>query len=389
MTTILQTPSLLTTKAELASAAALVGLAVPKRSAIPGGVRIEIDDTGATLSALNFDGNFATVRLPGVSGGDAGVAVVDHAELEKLLKAITTGITPAKAKAVPVVMTFGEEPTISAAGYTMPITAYPAENYPACPASAPAAVHVDRAEFIETVSRVAMIASTDEAMAVFTAVNLTLKNDHIIAMATDRYRLSQAVIPARSTLTEPVEIAVSAAFLRGMAGHLSGDSIEIGYNADAKTVTFASGDALFGVVGAEPHGFKPEQIAVDNVVATVDIDRVKLLRQTTIARNVVKLKGIDSRASRVAVTVNSTGVKVVPVILGETQVPHIEDALSEGEIEVIFNSEYLIDALKNFTSERIGMHLQPGVRVAIIAETVNTDVSAHTYRHLLMPMRKE
>lgn len=334
-------------KPQIVEACATVGLGLAQRPAVPvlGGVLVQTTGTDATLSSFSYD-RFVTVGLPGTAAGPDTRTVVDHAELGKLVAALTKGVAARTAATLPVELELGDEATLAVNGYTMPVQTYLTADYPTIPGQAPTVAVVDGAEFVELVGRVATVAGTDDTLPQFTVVHLTVGQGAFTMTATDRFRLAHASMPARYGAT--VSIALEAAFLRAAVKRLGTGPLTIGRDAATGWVTLRCGTVL---LGAREYDVRPiPAVATDAVTVSVVADRAALLAEAQRAMAVAKVKG-DDNAQRVDVIVDDDAVRIAPAITGTVAVPSVPATVTRvggDERTFRYQGRYLVDALGNF-----------------------------------------
>jgi DNA polymerase III subunit beta len=116
------------------------------------------------ISATDYD-TTVTVRVLGTVR-TAGTLLLDHSEIAKLLGALVKGIRKRDADALPVTVRTLDDgtPVVDLGGYTMPVTAYATEDYPAIPDVAPTLAQVERDAFTSEVTRVMVAVGKDAVL---------------------------------------------------------------------------------------------------------------------------------------------------------------------------------------------------------------------------------
>src|SRR5207302_3210674 len=129
---------------------------------ILGGALLRARDGRLTISATDYE-TVVTVRVPGTVQ-TAGTLLVDHGELTRLLGALVKGSRKRDADALPVTVRTLDDgtPVVDLAGYTMPVTSFPAVDYPTIPEAAPPVAHVERERFTQEMARVMVAVGTDD-----------------------------------------------------------------------------------------------------------------------------------------------------------------------------------------------------------------------------------
>jgi DNA polymerase-3 subunit beta len=385
-------------RATLADALATVGLAVSKRPAVPtlGGALLRAADGQLTISATDYD-TTVTVRVPGTVQ-TAGTLLVDHGELTKLLGALVKGTRKRDADALPVTLSALDDgtPIVDLAGYSVPVTAYSAGEYPTIPDAAPPLAQVDRDSFARDVARVMVAVSKDPMLATLTGINLEITPGAVTLAATDRYRLVSAPLPAVSTTraAEKARALVPGEVLASAVKRFTSDRVRIGLD-DTDTpsaVSFTCGTITMSVRALQ-HQFPPvEQLIPDTAAGVVQTDRAALLTATRRAAAVLDAK--RHKGGHVGVTVTGDSVSVAPLLdeYADTVSAPAQQATVDGIADAQrfrFTPAYLADALDSFTGDTVTLHTQAGVnRPVLLTDSADGLTDPAAFRHLIMPVRE-
>jgi DNA polymerase-3 subunit beta len=385
-------------RAILADALATVGLAVPKRPAVPtlGGALLRAADGQLTISATAYD-TTVTVRVPGAVQ-TAGTLLVDHGELTKLLGALVKGARKRDADALPVTVRTLDDgtPIVDLAGYTMPVTAYSVGEYPAIPDAAPTLAQVDRDAFTRDVARIMVAVSKDTTVPALAGINLEITPGAVTLAATDRYRLVVAPLAAVSAThdAENARALVPGELLASVVKSFTGDRVRIGLDEteNPSAVSFTCGPVTMSVRVLQ-HQFPPvAQLIPDTAAGVVQTDRAALLAATRRAAAVLDAK--RQGGGHVGVTVTGESVSVAP-LLDE----HADTVSAPAQLATVdgiadaqrfrFTPAYLADALGSFTGDTITLHAQADVnRPVLLTDSADGLTDPAAFRHLIMPIRE-
>lgn len=146
-TTVAPAPTLecRTERATLLRALTTVGIGVARRPIVPtlGGVLLDGRDGHLTLTTTDHE-TVVSVRVPDAVV-TAGRLLIDHAEATKLLAALVKGTRKRDADVMPVTVRTTVDGTslLELGGYTMPVTTYPVEQFPALPEIPPTVAEVN------------------------------------------------------------------------------------------------------------------------------------------------------------------------------------------------------------------------------------------------------
>ncbi|MCE7007083.1 DNA polymerase III subunit beta [Kibdelosporangium philippinense] len=385
-----------TERAALVDALTTVGLAVPKRPVVPllGGVLLRARDDHLTVSATDYD---TTITVP-LSGTvrSAGILLVDHAELVRLLGALVKGTRKRDADMLPVtVRTLDDDtPVVDLAGYTVPVTAYAAEDYPAIPDVVSAIAQVDREAFTRDVARIMVAVGKDDVLPALTCINLETTPGTVTMAATDRYRLAVASLPAVSLAhsAKDVSALVPGEVVAATARRFTGDQVRIGFDSmcNPDTVSFVCGDITMSV-RTICGDFPTYRILIPSeAAATVQFDRAELLAATRRAAAVLDAKHPEFK--RVAVTVTRESVSVAPVLDQHTDaVAAPEQSATVNGItdtaRFLFNPAYLADALDSFAGDTVTLHTHSSIaRPVLFTDDADGLANVTAFKHVVVPM---
>ena len=385
-------------RATLADALATVGLAVPKRPAVPtlGGVLLRAADGQLTISATDYD-TTVTVRVPGTVA-TAVTLLVDHSELTKLLGALVKGTRKRDADALPVTVRTLDDgtPIVELAGYTMPVTAYSVGDYPIILDAAPTVAQVDRDAFARDVARVMVAVSNDTTVPALTGINLEITPGTVTLAATDRYRLVVAPLAAVSATygSENARALVPGDVVASVVKRFSSDRVRIGFDDtdNPSAVSFTCGPISMSVRALQ-HQFPPvAQLIPDTAAGVVQTDRAALLTATRRAAAVLDAK--RHGGGHVGVTVTGDSVTVAPVLdehadtVSAPAQPATVDGIADAQ-RFRFTPAYLADALDSFTGDTITLHAQADVnRPVLLTDSADGLTDPAAFRHLIMPVRE-
>jgi DNA polymerase-3 subunit beta len=229
--------------------------------------------------------------------------------------------------------------------------------------------------FADAISKVIASASTNNTLPVLNSVKIEAKEDKLVLVATDRYRLSKVEIPFKREITEEKSLLVPTKVIMDIARAYSKTlKIEIGIN---DTLGFVSGDGVettYRVIG----GVFPDysKILGGEQVAKVTFDSDEF-------------KGALKRVSKF----NSEAVKLTiskdSIILSNSQSENGEGAEEisassslEENFSISYNPQYLTSSL-NYFSGKVTFSYEGSTKPATI--TSETDKN---YLNLIMPVSR-
>lgn len=228
-----------------------------------------------------------------------------------------------------------------------------ADDYPNLP-TFPADVEyleLDPKVFTQAVSAVAFAAATDEARPMFTGIYLNYSEGTLTVASSDGYRLSEKILNLKSKV-EPFTAIIPAKTLLEISKifSTSDEPVKFLLIKEDNMVIFEAEDTLVAsnILNGEYPNYK--KIIPEEHVLTAEFDSSDLAEAVKLTNifstedsRAVKLKFNPNGFIYIASSDEQTGEH-------ESQVP----AEIEGEeMEIAFNSKYLLDLLNNVKSERI------------------------------------
>ncbi|WP_406692804.1 DNA polymerase III subunit beta [Saccharopolyspora sp. ID03-671] len=381
-----------TNRATLVHALTTVGIGVARRPIVPalGGVLLDGRDGHLTLTTTDYE-TAVSVRVPDVVH-TPGRLLIDHAEATKLLAALVKGTRKREADTMPVTLwtTADGKAVLELAGYTMPVTTYPAEEFPTLPQTPPTMAEVNRERFATDAGRVLVAVGTDDTIPMITGVHMQTAPGALTLAGTDRYRLAVAEVPATTAATEGRSVSFPCRVLSAVLKHCTADRVRLGLDTAGDWVSLSCGALI--VLARPVNAQVPDyERLFPEVAVTARADRATLTQATTRATAVLEAKKHtrDGRtAAQVAVTVDPTGsVSIAPVLAEHADAgtapehPAEVDGATET-VRVLFSASYLRDALNTLDGDTFTMQLATATRPVVFTAT-----DAPGYRHLLMPVR--
>ncbi len=355
---------------------------LPQRTTQPilGGVLIEADESGVSLSTFDYEVSARTRIAADVT--EPGRVLVSG----RLLSDIASRLPGAPVELA------SEDGRISvkcgAGRFTL--LSMPVEEYPTLPAVAETGGLVPGSVFADAISQVVVAASRDDVTPVITGVQLEVTEQSISLVATDRYRVAirdipwdsdgsgisdaTALVPAR-TLSEVGKTFTHAQTIRvSIAG--AEDRELISFAADDKVVT-----SLL-IKGNYPPVKRLFPQTVEDYAVLQTSDLVDAVRRVAL---------VLEREAALRFTFSVDGLTLEAVGGEQAQASETIDAVLTGsETVVSLKPQFLVDALGAVHSEFVRIAFtktdnpnKPGP-VLITAQT-SKDSAGDSFRYLLQP----
>jgi DNA polymerase-3 subunit beta len=265
---------------------------------------------------------------------------------------------------------------IKSSGAQFQINTFPTEEYPSFPEiEKTLTIKTKNDNFLKALRQVAISISRDESRPTLTGLLFNSEKEKIKIVATDSYRLSQREI--KNPKNNPEESLIIPHRAVGEIIKTLPKEGDVEISVSDKQISLKSGDLLFisRLMGGKYPNFEqlfPKQHEISVVIERESflraIKRISLVSPNTpiflkIKDNTLTLAGksADLGSGQEEISINNTDSK---------------------EIEVAFNSKYLIDGLSVLEDKEIKMQLVNSLQPGLIRGTQTED-----YLYLIMPVR--
>ncbi|HEX4811854.1 MAG TPA: DNA polymerase III subunit beta [Nonomuraea sp.] len=355
----------------LAEAVAWAARVLPSRPVVPvlSGLLLEAGE-GLTLSAFDYD-------VSARAAVDADVAEAGSVLIPGRLLAEISRSLPADDVEI---VTEGPEAVLTCGSAEFGLVTMPVEDFPAMPAMPPAIGAVGGVLFASAVGQVAPAASRDDTLPMLTGVRVDIEGDSVAMAATDRYRIA-----ARDFTWRPAgpDVAVSAMVparvLVELAKSLRGGEVSVGM-----------GD---GVAGFESVGRSTTVRLLDEQF--IDY-RSRLTNDWSIRADVPVTPFVNAIKRVALVAERNTAIRLsfsrgqVLIQAGGGDVGRgaevVECELRGDDIQIAFQSQFLLDGLVGIESELARINLESPTRPALIQDVPGDAQPA--FRYLVMSLRQ-
>ncbi|MEV4094052.1 DNA polymerase III subunit beta [Streptosporangium saharense] len=355
----------------LADAVVWAARALPNRPAVPvlSGLLLEADGEDLVLSAFDYDVSArATI--------EADVAEPGRVLIPGRVLAEITRSLPAQ----PVeIVTDGSEAVLTCGSAEFGLLTMPVEDFPTLPEIPQKIGAVGGGVFASAVGQVAPAASRDETLPMLTGVRVDIAGEQVTMAATDRYRIAAREFEWRPEQPDVTAAAmVPARVLVEVAKSLRGGEVSIGL-----------GDGLAGF----------ESLGRSTTVRLLDeqfIDyRARLTADWPIRADIRVAPFVEAIKRVALVAERNTAIRLT---FGHGQVliqagggdigrgTEVLDAeLTGEEIQIAFQSHFLLDGLSGVETEFVRLNMQSSSRPALVTEVPGDAEPA--FRYLVMSLR--
>jgi DNA polymerase-3 subunit beta len=363
--------------AALSSSLSLVSRAVSPRSTLPvlGNVLLETETEGLRVTATNLDLTISAL-VPATILGEGRITVPARLLAEYVASLDETTCT----------LEVEEHTQMLRIGSGMQRTnlhGIDAVEFPPLPARETApAFEVDAASLQQAITQTAMAASGDEQTPVLTGVLLQVEGSRLTLVATDRHRLAVKTLEAR-VLAEGVmsgTVIVPSRHLGELARAInpSRPSVGVAFSDARNQVFFSLRDIEISSRLIEGNYPNYAQVIPARSTTTVVLPIALLLKSVKTAAvlardasNPVKLRAGQGQLELLAQAAE----------VGDHDAP-LPAAIEGEEVQVAFNTRYLLDALQAIDGEDAELALNGPLQPAVVRGKGHDD-----YLCVIMPVR--
>ena len=358
---------------KLAKALAIVSkIATNGKATLPilSNVLIKVLDSKVTLTTTNLD--MAVVDYLPTSKSKNGEITVPARLLADFIANLPKGEVKISAKDTKITVTSGK--------YKSVMNGSDASDFPELPElneKDSVIYKIPVEDFKESMSSVKIAASNDTTRPALTGVYFNTADESLFVAATDGYRLAEKKII--SGVSSEVKAIVPANTITEVLSSISEEVEEVEILFDESEVCFRLGEIEITskyIDGSFPDYRKliPEKSDVDLILKKSDVLRVTKLA-ALFAREVGGSIILETSASEGVLKVSSVANEY-----GEN-VSELNTEVS-GDIKVVFNSRYLLDALNVLSEEEIKIGISGSLQPVKIENSKQND-----YVHIVMPLK--
>jgi DNA polymerase-3 subunit beta len=359
-------------KDELAEKLQVAGRGVSTRTAVQilAGIMLRAADGRLHLSATDMEISLRVSLEAQVE--EEGAIVVPGRLLVDIVRLLPAGEVALEHRADDGVL------RLSCGTAAYGLNTYGPEDFPRLPEVEPeSAFTVDRAAFLDTISRVGRSASRDESRPVLTGVLVRFEGSKLVMAATDSYRLSVKETELPGGPGQELEAIVPARALAELA--------RIGQASEAETIEIGvqENQVVFGVDGVwltarRIDGQFPNyrQLLPEQFEAEVQLPRDELL-------DVVRRTGLLAQRKsplRLRFAEGELTVSAQTQDVGEAR-ESLPVSYDGEAMEIGFNAEFLRDGLESVTDETVRLKLISPLRPGLLHG------ESDDFLYLIMPIR--
>lgn len=367
----------------LADAVAWTARTLPTRPSVPvlAGILLdagEVDDR-QRVRLSGFDYEVSTQVSIDVDIEEAGQTLVPG----RLLAEITRNLPPQTVE----IATDGPKVVVTCGSAKFTLNTMPVEDYPSLPEMPGVSGTIGSDVFAAAVSQVAIAAGRDDTLPMLTGVRVEIEGETITLASTDRYRLA-----VRELTWKPENPGLSAvALVPAKTLHDTAKSLTSGAEV---SIALSDGDSGEGMMGFEGGGRRTTTRLLDGEFPKYRAllpDTFNTVAEVGRAEFVEAVKRVSLVAERNTPLrlAFSQGALVLEAGTGEDAqaVETLEADLDGEDIQIAFNSGYLLDGLGAIGTDVARLHFTTSTKPAILTGKPAEEGGAPEYRYLIMPVR--
>ncbi|WP_067598276.1 DNA polymerase III subunit beta [Nocardiopsis listeri] len=367
----------------LADAVAWTARTLPTRPSVPvlAGILLDAGETDGRqrVRLSGFDYEVSTQVSVDVDIEEAGKTLVPG----RLLAEITRNLPPQTVE----IATDGPKAVVTCGSAKFTLNTMPVEDYPSLPEMPGVSGTIGSDVFAAAVSQVAIAAGRDDTLPMLTGVRVEIEGETITLASTDRYRLA-----VRELAWKPENPELSAvALVPAKTLHDTAKSLTSGAEV---SIALSDGDSGEGMMGFEGGGRRTTTRLLDGEFPKYRAllpDTFNTVAEVGRAEFVEAVKRVSLVAERNTPLrlAFSQGALVLEAGTGEDAqaVETLEADLDGEDIQIAFNSGYLLDGLGAIGTDVARLHFTTSTKPAILTGKPAEEGGAPEYRYLIMPVR--
>jgi len=233
----------------------------------------------------------------------------------------------------------------------------------------------------EIVQAVLSSCATDEARPILTGVCFDFKDDHVLVIGTDGFRLSLQKKTNKNSELRGKKIVISSRSLVSVLKVFKNQPFVVFLANGLEQIIFGSGEIKVSSKTIEGE-YPPYEKVIPQGLETNIILKTKDLLEIVKASSLLAKEGsgmINLTLNNKELIVNSAGAGV-----GEAQFKIPVVNFSGKDNKIVFNYRYLLEFLSNFSEEEVVFEMSTAFAPGVFRGQKNTD-----FIHIIMPIRSQ
>src|SRR5690606_2920175 len=334
---------------------------------------------GGRLKLSSFDYEVSAQVSVDIDVEEPGTTLVSG----RLLAEITRNLPPQTVE----ISTDGAKVVVSCGSAKFTLLTLPVEDYPTLPAMPGATGTIGSDVFAAAVAQVAVAAGRDDTLPMLTGVRVEIEGDRLTLASTDRYRLA-----VREIGWKPQDPELSAVAL--VPAKTLADTAKSLTSGAEVSVALSTGEGAEGMIGFEGGGRRTTTRLLDGEFPKYRAllpDSFNSIAEVNKAEFIEAVKRVSLVAERNTPLRLAFGEGQAVLEAGtgdEAQAVEVLEATLEGDdIQIAFNSGFLLDGLNAVDSDIARLQFTTSTKPAIISGKPADDEAGSDYRYLIMPVR--
>ncbi|MDA2811210.1 DNA polymerase III subunit beta [Nocardiopsis sp. RSe5-2] len=367
----------------LADAVAWTARSLPVRPSVPvlAGMLLDAseDEGRQRLRLSSFDYEVSAQVSVDIEVEEPGTCLVSG----RLLAEITRNLPPQTVE----IATDGAKVTVSCGSAKFTLLTLPVEDYPTLPEMPGQTGSVGSDVFAAAVAQVAVAAGRDDTLPMLTGVRVEIEGSTLTLASTDRYRLA-----VREITWSPENPDVSAVAL--VPAKTLADTAKSLTSGAEVSIALATGEGAEGMIGFEGGGRRTTTRLLDGefpkyrALLPDTFNSVAEINKAEFIEAVKRVSLVAERNTPLRLAFGEGRLVLEAGTGDEAQAVEVLDAALEGEeIQIAFNSSYLLDGLGAVDSDIARLQFTTSTKPAIISGKPADESAASDYRYLIMPVR--
>ncbi|RJF44083.1 DNA polymerase III subunit beta [Actinomyces sp. 2119] len=364
----------------LAEAVTWTARSVPTRPPVPVLAGVRLEAIGATLVLASFDYEVSARSEVAAEVEEEGVVLVSGRLLADIAKSLPNKPVELEVEGTKVTVTCGSS--------RFSLAAMAADDYPVLPTMPAVAGTVDAHDLARAVAQVSAAASRDDTLPLLTSVQIEVKGESLVLMATDRYRLA-----VREMTWNPSHVEIATTAL--LKARTLSDVAKSLTSSGEITLALSDNSTSSGRIGFEAGGRRTTSLLTDGDYPPVR----RLFPETTTIHATVGTEELMAAVRRVSlVAERSTPVHMTftqgtlsldagqsdDAQASEQLVSHLEG----DDITTAFNPAFLLDGLGALEHPYVRLDFTHSSKPAVLTgvDSIGGDEDPG-FRYLIMPIR--
>jgi len=236
---------------------------------------------------------------------------------------------------------------------------------------------INAEELIDIVKQVVKATSTDETRPILTGVLLSVNKNKIKMVATDSYRLAIKEVDLKKGIKDKIKVIVPSKTLVELMKIIPKESKDVSMCFTENQLIFKTGKTI--LISRLIEGQYPnyQQLLPDSYEIKIEVNKEELIAAVRRA----SLFTQDNSPIKIKIRDEMMELNAAAIDVGEA-VERVKIKGGKEDIEIAFNSQYLLEGLMSMDEENVIFEIIDTVRPGVIKPK-----KKQNYLYLIMPVR--